>query len=259
MSRDPKDAVRTQFGRQASWYTVSGVHRASEGLETLVRLASPSSEDRVLDVATGTGFTALALAPRCRRVVALDFTSAMIREAASLRQARGVSNLLFCLGDAEALPFVDAAFDLVTCRHAAHHFPDLPHALAEMARVVRPGGRVVIDDTCAPEDPVLAALMNTWERRRDPSHVADLPPTRLQEMLVDSGLEIQAVARSEVPQAFDDWARRSGTPPADAEALRRDFLAASADARAAFRIHVQGTRVRFSWAEVIIRSVKPGG
>lgn len=259
MSGNAKDAVRTQFGRQASWYTVSSVHRASEGLEALVRLASPSSEDRALDVATGTGFTALALAPHCRRVVGVDFTPAMLREAAALRRARGASNLLFCLGDAEALPFVDATFDLVTCRHAAHHFPDLPHALAEMARVVRPGGRVVIDDTCAPEDPALAALMNTWERRRDPSHVADLPPTRLRKMLEDIGLEIQAVARSEVPQVFDDWARRSGTAPAEVEALRRDFLAASPDARAAFRIHVQGAQVRFSWDEVIIRGVKPGG
>lgn len=256
MSGDGKDAVRTQFGRQASWYAVSTVHRASEGLEALVRLASPFSEDRALDVATGTGFTALALAPHCRRVVAVDFTPAMLHEAVSLRQAREASNLLFCLGDAEALPFADATFSLVTCRHAGHHFPDLPRALMEMARVVQPNGRVVIEDTCAPEDPALAALMNAWERRRDPSHVADLPPTRLRKMLEESGLEIQAAARSEVPQEFDDWARRAGLPPGEAEALRRDFVAASADARAAFRIHVQGAQVRFSWDEVIIRGVK---
>lgn len=256
MSGDAKDKVRTQFGRQASWYTVSDVHRASDGLTTLVRLASPSPEDRALDVATGTGFTALALAPHCRRVVGVDFTPAMLHEAAALRHARAVSNLIFCLGDAEALPFRDGAFDIVTCRHAAHHFPDLARALAEMARVVRPGGRVLLDDTCAPEDPTLAALMNAWERRRDRSHVANRPPTRLKEMLEESGLEIESATMAEVPQVFDDWARRSGMPPAVAEELRRDFLAAPAEARAAFRIRGQGPQVRFSWDEVVIRGVK---
>ncbi len=256
MSGDAKDAVRTQFGRQAAWYTVSRVHSASEGLAALVRLAAPSPGDRALDVATGTGFTALALAPLCRRVVAVDFTPAMLREASALREARGVSNLLFCLGDADALPFRAGTFDIVTCRHAAHHFPDLPRALAEMARVVRSGGRVLIDDTCAPEDPALAALMNAWERRRDRSHVADVPPTQLRRLLEESGLEIEAVVLTEIPQVFDDWVRRSGLPPADSDELRRDFLAASADARAAFRIRGEGSEMCFSWDEVVIRGVK---
>jgi len=256
MSGDTKDAVRQQFGRQASWYTVSRVHSASDGLEALVRLASPSPDDRALDVATGTGFTALALAPYCRRVVGVDFTPAMLREAASLRHARGISNLVLCLGDAEALPFREGTFDIVTCRHAAHHFPDLPRALAEMVRVTRSGGRVLIDDTCAPEDPELAALMNAWERRRDRSHVANRPPARLKEMLEASGLRIDAVTMSQVPQVFSDWVGRSGMAPADAEELRGDFLAASTGARAAFRIRAEGPQVRFSWDDVVIRGVK---
>lgn len=256
MSGETKDAVRKQFGRQASWYTVSQVHSGSDGLAALVRLASPSPEDRVLDVATGTGFTAMALAPHCRRVIGVDFTPAMLREAASLRHARGMSNLIFCLGDAEALPFREGAFDIVTCRHAAHHFPDLSRALAEMVRVTRSGGLVLIDDTCAPEDPALAALMNEWERRRDRSHVANRPPTRLREMLDESGLRIDAVKMAEVQQMFSEWVRRSGMASADAEELRRDFLAASTDAHAAFRIRGEGPQVRFSWDEVVIRGVK---
>lgn len=256
MSGDTKDAVREQFGRQASWYTVSRVHSASDGLAALVHLASASPYDRALDVATGTGFTALALAPYCRRVVGIDFTPAMLREAASFRHARGMSNLILCLGDAEALPFQEGTFDIVTCRHAAHHFPDLPRALAEMVRVTRSGGRVLIDDTCAPEDPALAALMNAWERRRDRSQVANRPPTRLREMLEKSGLRIDAVTKTQIPQMFSEWVRRSGMSPADAEELRRDFLAASTDAHAAFRIRGEGPQVRFSWDEVVIRGVK---
>ncbi len=161
MNDDTKRAVRSQFGRQASWYTVSKVHGESVGLTALLRMASPSSKDRALDVATGTGFTALALAPHCREVVGVDFTPGMLREARGLRETRGIANLRFCLGDAEALPFREGGFDIVTCRHASHHFPHVSVALGEMARVVRPGGRVVLDDTCTPEDPELAALMTS--------------------------------------------------------------------------------------------------
>jgi hypothetical protein len=75
-------------------------------------------------------------------------------------------------------------------------------------------------------------------------------------MLEESGLEIEAVTLTEIPQVFDEWVRRSGMPPADADALRRDFRAAPADARAAFRIRGQGSQMRFTWDEVIIRGVK---
>jgi len=257
MSEDAKRAVRSQFGRQASWYTVSRVHRQSSGLAELLRLASPAPTDRVLDVATGTGFTALALAPRCREVVGVDLTPGMVSEAHALREARGVTNLRFCLGDAEALPFRDGSFDIVTCRHASHHFPYLPLALAEMTRVVRPGGRVLLDDTCAPEDPGLAALMNEWERRRDPSHVADHPPSLLIHMLERAGLRVADTALTSVPLEFGDWTRRSGVPEAEAAALRESFVRASPDAAAAFGIRVGEGDIHFSWDEIVILGIKP--
>lgn len=252
MGDETKRAVRSQFDRQAPWYAASRVHRRSDGLAALLRLASPAASDRALDVATGTGFTALALAPRCRSVIGVDFTAGMIREACALRAARGAANILFCLGDAEALPFRDGAFDLVACRHASHHFPHLGVALAEMARVLRPGGRVVLDDTCAPEDPGLAALMNEWERRRDPSHVANHPPSRLAEMLERSGLRVTDAVMAHVPLEFADWVRRSGVPPGEAAALRESFLRASPQAAAAFRIAPHGDDLLFAWDEIVM-------
>lgn len=252
MTDKTKRAVRSQFGRQASWYTVSQVHRRSDGLSILLRQAAPTPRDRALDVATGTGFTALALAPHCREAIGVDLTDGMVREAQRLREVRGVTNLRFCLGDAEALPFRDGTFEIVTCRHASHHFPRLAVALAEMARVIRRGGRVVLDDTCAPEDPGLAALMNEWELRRDPSHVANHPPSRLVEMLEACGLRIEETAMTAVPLAFGDWVRRGGIPETAAEALRRDFLRASPDAATAFRVTPQGDDIRFAWPEVVV-------
>ena len=256
MRHERKQAAQAQFGRQAPWYTVSQVHRESQGLPELVRLAAPSPEARGLDIATGTGFTALALAPLCRRIIGLDLTLGMVSEARRLAGDRGVANLLFCLGDAEAVPFRDHAFDIVTCRLAAHHFPDLPRAFAEMARVVKPAGRVVFEDTCAPETPALADQMNEWEVRRDPSHVADHPPSRLRTMLEACGLIVEAATMALVPQTFSDWVRRSGTPDSAVAGLRASFVQAAPDVRAAFRITAHSGDIHFAWDEVIMLGVK---
>lgn len=256
MSDEQKRAVQAQFGRQASWYTVSEFFRESAGLTELLRLAAPFADARALDVGTGTGFTALAMAPRCRRVIGLDLTAGMVNEARRLAGERGVSNLLFCLGDAEAVPFRDTTFDIVTCRQAAHHFPDLARAFAEMARVVKPGGRIILDETCTPEDPDLAALMNEWELRRDPSHVANHPPSRMRAMLEQCGLAVDAATMTHVPLVFSDWIRRSGVPELSAAALRASLLGAARETQAAFRIEPVNGDVHFAWPEIVIRGTK---
>ncbi|SRR5579871_121961 len=257
MVDDAKASVRSQFARQAAWYTVSAVHRRSAGLNALLRLAAPGPADRAVDVATGTGFTAFALAPHCARVLAVDMTPGMLEEARKLRKARGLGNVAFCLGDAESLPLRSASADLVTCRHAAHHFPHLPAALAEMARIVRTGGRVVLDDTCAPEDRVLAALMDDWERRRDPSHVASYPPTRLREMFERCGLGVTDVVVTHVALRFNDWVRRAGVRAEQQASLRAALVGASPAARAAFRIRLEDDGdVSFGWDEIVILGVK---
>jgi ubiquinone/menaquinone biosynthesis C-methylase UbiE len=253
-----KQAVQAQFGRQASWYVVSSVHQRSDGLDALLRLAAPRPTDRALDIATGTGFTALALAPQCREIVGMDLTFGMVREARRLAWERRASSLTFCLGDAEALPFQSNTFDIVTCRHAAHHFPDIPRALQEMARVAKIGGRVVLDDTCAPETPALESQMNEWERRRDPSHGANHPPSRLRQMLEASGLCVERGTMTFVPLEFNDWVKRGGVSRDEAHALRASLLDASAEARAAFRIRREpdGT-LRFAWPEIVVLGIKP--
>lgn len=253
---DAKRAVQSQFGRQAEWYTVSRRHEQSPGLEILKRLAAPSAADRVLDVATGTGFTAFAMAERCRSVVALDFTAGMVRQAQGLRDERRLTNVTFCLGDAEALPFRTGVFDLVVCRYAWHHFPNAAHAIAEMVRVVRAGGRVVVEDTTAPEHPALDELMNRWEVLRDRSHVRNVPPSGLHALFEAAGLEVRAVERTAIPQHFNEWARRGGMSRADTEALRAEFVNASPEACAEFQIKPEDGDLAFSWGEAVVLGVK---
>ena len=253
---DTKKAVQSQFGRQAEWYTVSRRHEQSPGLEILKRLAAPAAGDRVLDVATGTGFTAFAMAERARSVVAVDFTAGMVRQARGLRDERHLTNVTFCLGDAEALPFRTGAFDLVVCRYASHHFPNVVHAIGEMVRVVRPGGRVVVEDTTAPEDPALDELMNRWEVIRDRSHVRNVPPSGLRALFAAAGLDVGAVERTAIPQHFSEWTRRGGMSEADTEALRSEFVNASPAARAEFAIRPEDGDLAFSWGEAVVLGVK---
>ena len=93
---------------------------------------------QALDIATGAGHTAAAFAPHVARVIASDLTEEMLQEAAKLAAAKGFANMETARADAEALPFEDARFDLVTCRIAAHHFPDVPTFVAEVWRVLKP-------------------------------------------------------------------------------------------------------------------------
>ena len=124
----------------------------------------------VLDVACGAGHTAQAVAPHVRQVVGLDLTDALLRLGGQRIAAAGVSNVLLQSGNANALPFVDDSFDLVTCRTSLHHFVAPEVALAEMARVCRSGGRVVVSDMVAPDGTVRDSF-DALHLLIDPSHV----------------------------------------------------------------------------------------
>ena len=116
------DAVRQQFSQHAEYYAQSKVHSEGETLRVLLDFAAPTGPEKVLDIATGTGFTAFAFAPKVTHVTATDLTPAMLDQAEALADERGLQNIDFQVASAEALPFEAASFDLVTCRIAPHHF-----------------------------------------------------------------------------------------------------------------------------------------
>src|SRR5262249_1970579 len=142
------------------------------------------------------------------------------------------------------------------CRFASHHFPHLPKALGEMARVVKAAGAVILEDTCAPEAQDLAEIMNRWELKRDPSHVANHPPSRLRAMLEACGLSVDAATMTQVPQEFRDWARRGGVSDEDTAMLRTSFLTAPPAAQTAFRIENNDRGLRFAWPGIVVRAIK---
>lgn len=136
----------------------------------------------VLDVACGAAHAAEVAAPHVRQVVGLDVTPDLLELGAQRLRDAGVVNVLLQEGDAAALPFLDASFDVVACRSSVHHFPQPDRPVAEMARVCRPGGRVVVSDMVAPNAEVRPAF-DELHRRLDPSHVGVLLDTELAELL----------------------------------------------------------------------------
>ncbi len=164
-----KEVIRAQFGAHAQEYVTGPTHRDGLSLARLVALVGASPEWRVLDIATGAGHTAFALAPLVSRVWATDITPEMLSATRQGARERGLANLSLNYADAERLPFASAFFDLVTCRIAAHHFGDVPAFLAESARVLRPGGKLALVDNVVPSGPV-GDYVNAFELLRDPGH-----------------------------------------------------------------------------------------
>jgi ubiquinone/menaquinone biosynthesis C-methylase UbiE len=204
---DPRSLSRDRFGRFADAYVNSPSHAAGPDLALLLDMARPRPGWIALDVGTGGGHTALLLAPHVARVVATDLSPAMLAAARTHLAKKDVSNVEFVPADAEDLPFASATFDLVTCRNAAHHLPDPPAFAAEAVRVLRPGGRLVVQDQCAPEDAAAAAFVNDFERQRDPSHVRALTETEWHRLFRTAGLDVERVQQIEKRHDLEDWTR----------------------------------------------------
>jgi ubiquinone/menaquinone biosynthesis C-methylase UbiE len=194
MSQNPsiEEAAKKIFGERAESYTTSAAHADEQVLAQIVELARPQPAWTALDIATGTGHTALAIAPHVASVIGFDLTPEMLVQADKLRAARGIANVSFREGDVHALPFPDASFDLVTSRRAPHHFSNIKAALSEMKRVLRPGGRLVIDDRSVPEDDFVDACMNELDWYHDESHVRQYRPSEWRTMLEEAGFVVES-------------------------------------------------------------------
>ena len=162
--------ILDQFTRQATPFSTAAPIADAAALRLLVDAAEPRPDDAMLDVACGGGIVVCAFAPHLRRATGIDMTPAMLDRARALAAEKGIANADWRQGDVTALPYPDAAFDIVTTRFAVHHFPDPAKVFGEIVRVCKPGGGIVVADTYASADPVKAAAFNRLEQLRDPSH-----------------------------------------------------------------------------------------
>ena len=214
-----KSLVQQQFGAHAAAYATSAVHAKGESLARVVELVQPQRDWQALDIATGAGHTAAAFAPHVAHVIASDITEEMLEEARKLAAARDLADMETAVADAEALPFADARFDLVTCRIAAHHFPDVPRFVAEVQRVLKAGGSFALVDNISPDalstpgftEPELAdaaARYNAFEKLRDPSHGRCLGLGEWGAVITAAGLDVRHQEILPKSMEFAPWAAR---------------------------------------------------
>lgn len=240
MSEEIKARVKEQFGPNAVHYSTSAIHARGSDLDLLPALAKLTGQELVLDVATATGNTAFALARHVRQVVGVDLTPEMLAVARSEAQGRGLTNVSFQEGDAEHLPFPDHSFDLVICRIAAHHFPDVAAFCRESARLLRPGGRLLVVDNVVPETKELDRFINDLEQLRDPSHVRALRLSEWRSCYEQAGLSFTVAHQFPSRVETDAWLARMSAPAEVAAEVRRRLATAPPEAREHFGIDESG-------------------
>ena len=210
MDTDAKRLSQERFGKYAASYVTSRTHSGGPDLERIVELVGARQDWEALDIATGAGHTALAVAPHVAHVMVTDLTEEMLATAREFLASQGAQNVDFQLADAEDLPFPDASFDLVMCRIAAHHFPRPERFVGEAARVLRPGGLFLLQDQVVPEDESAAAYITAFESRRDPSHVRALSEPEWRRLLVGAGLVIETEDDFEKHLSLLKWVNDQG-------------------------------------------------
>jgi ubiquinone/menaquinone biosynthesis C-methylase UbiE len=244
--------IQSQFGAVAASYVTSKVHAQGKDLQWLTSAITFAGTERVLDVATGGGHTAFALAPHVAEVVALDLTSAMLAVAQQEATARNIHNISFLQGDVQAIPLADQSFDIVACRLAAHHFPNIQQAIAECARVLKPGGTLLVIDSTSPEEPAIDLFLNTIETLRDPSHVRNYGSSEWKDYLNTAGFTINSIHEDGVFLDITDWTQRMRTPVAAVALIKEHLRQAPPATRERLRITEHDDTLGFTLPLVLL-------
>ncbi len=251
--------VRERFGARAAGYRASGVHAGGEDLDRLLALVAPLAGQRALDIATGAGHVAVALARAGALVTASDLTPNMLRETGDNLSANGVSAEVVW-ADALDLPFAADSFDIVTARMAPHHFSNPRRFISEVAHVLRPGGRFGLEDQTAPAHSAAAAVINQFEALRDPSHHRQLPVDEWKSLAEAAGLAVKQVEIMDKWIEFDWWTSIQSA----SEEVRRTISAQLAngpvEAREWYKpeFRANGLVERFCSPHLLMLAVKPG-
>ena len=263
-----KELVKELFGANAANYVVSDVHAKGASLARLVELVGPAADWQGLDIATGGGHTALVFAPHVKHMIASDLTREMLDQVDKQVAEKGISNVDTHVADAEALPFDDGHFDLVTCRIAPHHFPDIPKFVAEVFRVLQPGGTFALVDNAAPDEATnpgfsaddlaeAAATYNSFEKIRDPSHGRAWTTGEWLECIDAAWFDIEHTEILPKKMSFDTWINNMSVPAEKVPGLAQMLN----EAKPAFAAYIQKREdekgLGFTIAELLVIGRKP--
>jgi ubiquinone/menaquinone biosynthesis C-methylase UbiE len=242
-----------QFGKQAACFAQLPGHDHATRLLLDMGQVGPDSD--VLDVACGPGLVACAAAARARHVVGVDLTPAMIEQARALQSRLGLGNVDWLLGDASSLPFAADTFSVALTRYSLHHFTDPARVVAEMARVARPGGCVVVADIVLP--PHKAAAYDAMEKLRDPSHVRVLSNAELAELMTRVGLVELRWAGYLFELDLQTLLRGSFPAPGGAQRVRELFEQDVGQNQLGIHVRRVNQDIRFAYPIVVVAGRKP--
>jgi ubiquinone/menaquinone biosynthesis C-methylase UbiE len=247
-----QDRILDQFTRQAMPFSTAGTITDANALRMIVEAAAPSPGDTVLDVACGGGIVVCAFAPHVKHATGIDMTPAMLDRARQHAAEMGVGNVTWDRGDVTTLPYLDGAFNLVVTRFSMHHFLDPLGVLREMVRVCAPGGRVVVVDMYASDDPTKAAEWNRAEKLRDPSHVRCLTLPEMKALFPAAGLPVASTTFYELRDEIRNLLARSFPNAGDDVKIIEMFAASAEDDRLGIPIQKVGDKINYAYRVAIL-------
>ena len=252
-----QDLILAHFTRQATVFSTAPAITDEDALQMIVQATRPSLNDRLLDVACGPGLVVCAFAPQVQAATGIDVTPAMLERARKLAADKGLANVNWRQGDVYALPFENASFTIVTTRFSFHHFLDPAAVLQEMVRVCAPGGRIVVVDDYASEDPAKAAAFNGLEKLRDPSHSRCLTLTELAGLFGGAGLPEPEATFYELRGDVPSLLARSFPNPGDDLKIIEMFKASAADDRLGVPVRLEADEIYYAYPVAILAATRP--
>lgn len=252
-----KDEVIKQFGNNSENYVNSKGHATGQDIKMMLEISGIDNNSILLDIATGGGHTANAFAPYAREVIAYDLTPEMLKAAKKFIEAKGHTNVDFVQGDAENLTFEDETFDFVTCRIAAHHFPNIKQFTKEVYRVLKVDGYFLFIDNVAPEIEELDQFYNAIEKMRDNSHYRAWKKSEWIKLLEEEKFRIESTNRFEKRFDFSDWCERMNVGEAQKVELENEIVNSPQIIKEHFNIEIANSVVKgFIGESILIKAKK---
>jgi len=231
-----EQSIAQSFSPNAEAYLTSPVHAAGVDLDLLGQAVAAFDQPTVLDLGCGAGHASFAVAPFAREVVAFDLTGSMLDVAAAAAREHGLLNISTRQGSVADLPFAREQFDVVLSRYSAHHWEDVPQALREVKRVLRPNGQVCFIDVAGAPTPLLDTHLQSVELLRDPSHVRDYTRAEWLSFFQEASFAAHIEAYWRLPLEFSSWVSRIGTSAERIAAIRALWLGAPSEVRSYFKL-----------------------
>lgn len=251
---DHYNTVKQSFKKQAEKFAAYHMSKA-EYTDYLIQRIAANGTEHALEAAAGTCICGRALAPFVKDITCLDLTEEMLAQGKKLAEESGIKNICFETGNAEALPYEAETFDLVITRLSLHHFVDPGKPFCEMQRVLKKGGKLIVWDMEATDEP-LREIDDKIERMRDPSHTRILSRAEFESMF-QKDFTLQCEESTLIPVNLKNWMELTDTPEnvqKEIVDLMKDDL--SGGSKTGFSPYIKGSQIMFNHRWLLLIGIK---